>query len=219
MVISLKPVDGVPGDITADQMDVVADLAEHFSLDEVRAAYEQNLVLPYVKLDEVYEVWTRLKEAGLATANADLISDIIACPGLDYCSLANARSIPVAQALSRQFSDLALQEKLGPVRLNISGCINACGHHHVGHIGILGVDRKGEEYYQITVGGSPDEQAALGQIVGRSLPSDQVAPAIARALDCYLELRLEGEVFIDTVRRLGVDPFKHAIYEPLDAVA
>jgi sulfite reductase (NADPH) hemoprotein beta-component len=219
LVISLKPIDGVPGDITADQMDVVADLAKRFSLDEVRAAYEQNLVLPYVKLDEAYEVWLRLKAAGLATANADLISDIIACPGLDYCSLANARSIPVAQALSRQFSDLALQEKLGPVRLNISGCINACGHHHVGHIGILGVDRKGEEYYQITVGGSPDEQAALGQIVGRSLPSDQVAPAIARVLDHYLALRLEGEVFIDTVRRLGVDPFKHAIYEPLDAAA
>jgi len=219
VVISLKPVDGVPGDITADQMDVVADLAMRFSLDEVRAAYEQNLVLPYVRLDQTYELWQRLVEAGLATANADLISDIIACPGLDYCSLANARSIPVAQALSRQFSDVALQEKLGPLRLNISGCINACGHHHVGHIGILGVDRKGEEYYQITVGGSPDEQAALGQIVGRSLPADQVAPAIARALDRYLELRLEGEAFIDTVRRLGVDPFKHAIYEPLDAVA
>ena len=219
VVISLKPVDGVPGDITADQMDVVADLAKTFSMDEVRAAYEQNLVLPHVRLDQTYDLWKRLVEAGLDTPNADLISDIIACPGLDYCSLANARSIPVAQALSRQFSDLALQEKLGPVRLNISGCINACGHHHVGHIGILGVDRKGEEYYQITVGGSPDERAALGQIVGRSLPADEVAPAIARVLDHYLELRLEGEVFIDTVRRLGVDPFKHAIYEPLDAAA
>ena len=219
LVISLKPVDGVPGDITADQMEAVAALARDYSFDEVRAAYEQNLVLPYVRLDDAYYVWTKLKEAGLATANADLISDIIACPGLDYCSLANARSIPVAQALSRQFSDLALQEKLGPVRLNISGCINACGHHHVGHIGILGVDRKGEEYYQITVGGSPDEQAALGQIVGRSLPSEAVAPAIARVLDRYLELRLEGEVFIDAVRRLGVEPFKHAIYEPLDAAA
>ncbi|MFC5371080.1 nitrite/sulfite reductase [Brevundimonas faecalis] len=219
VVISLKPTDGVPGDITADQMEVVADLARRWSFDEVRASYEQNLVLPHVRLDDLHAVWTRLREAGLATPNADLATDIIACPGLDYCSLANARSIPVAQALSRQFADLDLQERLGPLRINISGCINACGHHHVGHIGVLGVDRKGEEYYQITVGGSPDEQAALGEIVGRSLPSEEVAPAVARALDRYLEVRLDGETFIDTVRRLGADPFRTAIYEPIDAVA
>lgn len=219
VVISLKPTGGVPGDITADQMEVVADLARLWSFDEVRASYEQNLVLPHVRLDDLHAVWTRLREAGLATPNADLATDIIACPGLDYCTLANARSIPVAQALSRQFADLDLQERLGPLRINISGCINACGHHHVGHIGVLGVDRKGEEYYQITVGGSPDEQAALGEIVGRSLPSEEVAPAVARALDRYLEVRLTGETFIDTVRRLGADPFRTAIYEPIDAAA
>ena len=219
LIVSLKPQGGVPGDITADQMDLVADLAERFSFDEVRAAYEQNLVLPHVRLDDTPEIWRRLAEAGLATPNADLVTDIIACPGLDYCSLANARSIPVAQALSEQLSDLDYQERLGPIRVNMSGCINACGHHHVGHIGVLGVDRKGEEYYQITVGGSADEQAALGEIVGRSLAADEVAPAVGRALDRYLEVRREGETFLQTVRRLGADPFRDAIYGAFDAVA
>ncbi len=219
VIVSLKPPAGVPGDITADQMEAVAGLARRFSFDEVRAAYEQNLVLPHVRLDDTPELWLRLAAAGLATPNADLVTDIIACPGLDYCSLANARSIPVAQALSRRLADLDLQERLGPVRINMSGCINACGHHHVGHIGVLGVDRKGEEYYQITVGGSPDEQAALGEIVGKSLCADEVAPAIARALDRYLAIRGEGERFIDTVRRVGADPFREAIYEPADATA
>ena len=218
-VISLKGVGEVPGDITAAQMELVADLAERFSFDEVRAAYEQNLVLPHVKLDDLPTVWRALHEAGLGTPNADLVTDVIACPGLDYCSLANARSIPVAQALSKRLADLDYQERVGPVRINMSGCINACGHHHVGHIGVLGVDRKGEEYYQITVGGSPDEQAALGEIVGRSLPADAVAPAIARALDRYLDIRTEGERFIDTVRRVGAEPFGQAIYEVSDAVA
>ncbi|HWW11824.1 MAG TPA: nitrite/sulfite reductase [Brevundimonas sp.] len=219
LIVSLKPQGGVPGDITADQMDLVADLAERFSFDEVRAAYEQNLVLPHVRLDDTPEIWRRLAKAGLATPNADLVTDIIACPGLDYCSLANARSIPVAQALSEQLADLDYQERLGPIRVNMSGCINACGHHHVGHIGVLGVDRKGEEYYQITVGGSADEQAALGEIVGRSLAADDVAPALKRALDRYIEVRREGETFLDAVRRLGADPFRDAIYGTLDAVA
>ncbi|NBB50930.1 nitrite/sulfite reductase [Rhizobium sp. CRIBSB] len=218
-IISLKGLGEVPGDITAAQMDVVADLAERYSFDEVRAAYEQNLVLPHVRLDDLPAVWRALVEVGLAMPNADLATDVIACPGLDYCSLANARSIPVAQALSRQLADLDYQERVGPVRINMSGCINACGHHHVGHIGVLGVDRRGEEYYQITVGGSPDEQAALGEIVGRSLPADAVAPAIGRALDRYLEIRTEGERFIDTVRRVGPAPFATAIYEVEDAVA
>jgi len=212
VIVSLKPLDGVPGDITDAQMEVVADLAQRYSFDEVRAAYEQNLVLPHVRLDDTPALWRELMAAGLATPNADLVTDIIACPGLDYCSLANARSIPVAQALSKRLADLDWQEKVGQVRINMSGCINACGHHHVGHIGVLGVDRKGEEYYQITVGGSPDERAALGEIVGRSLPADEVAPAIQRALDRYLEIRTEGERFIDTVRRLGADPFRDAIY-------
>ena len=218
-IISLKGLGEVPGDITDAQMEIVADLAERYSFDEVRAAYEQNLVLPHVKLDDLPTVWRALLAAGLATPNADLVTDVIACPGLDYCSLANARSIPVAQALSKRLADLDYQERVGPVRINMSGCINACGHHHVGHIGVLGVDRKGEEYYQITVGGSPDEQAALGQIVGRSLPADAVAPAIERALDRYLEIRNDGERFIDTVRRVGHKPFGEAIYEGLDAAA
>jgi sulfite reductase (NADPH) hemoprotein beta-component len=219
VIISLKPRGGVPGDITAAQMDGVADLAERYGFDEVRAAYEQNLVLPHVRLDDTPEIWNRLVELGLATPNADLVTDIIACPGLDYCSLANARSIPVAQALSERLADPDYQEKIGPLRVNMSGCINACGHHHVGHIGVLGVDRKGEEYYQITIGGSPDENAALGQIVGRSLASEEVAPAMQRVLDRYLEIRLDGESFIEAVRRTGVEPFKDAIYGGVDALA
>lgn len=219
VTVSLKPRGGVPGDVTADQMDGVADLAARYAFDEVRAAYEQNLVLPHVKLDDLPAVWDRLVELGLATPNAGLVTDIIACPGLDYCSLANARSIPVAQALSERLADPDFQERLGPIRVNMSGCINACGHHHVGHIGVLGVDRKGEEYYQITLGGSADETAALGEIVGRSLPGDEVAPAVERALRRYLEIRNEGEAFLDVVRRAGVEPFRQAIYEVYDAVA
>lgn len=219
VTVSLKPRGGVPGDVTADQMDGVAHLAARYAFDEVRAAYEQNLVLPHVKLDDLPAVWDRLVELGLATPNAGLVTDIIACPGLDYCSLANARSIPVAQALSERLADPDFQERLGPIRVNMSGCINACGHHHVGHIGVLGVDRKGEEYYQITLGGSADETAALGEIVGRSLPGDEVAPAVERALRRYLEIRNEGEAFLDVVRRAGVEPFRQAIYEVYDAVA
>jgi sulfite reductase (NADPH) hemoprotein beta-component len=218
VIISLKPPEGVPGDITDAQMEVVADLAQRYSFDEVRSAYEQNLVLPHVRLDETPVLWRALVAAGLGVPNAGLATDIIACPGLDYCSLANARSIPVAQALSKQLADLAYLERVGPLRINMSGCINACGHHHVGHIGVLGVDRKGEEYYQITIGGSPDETATLGEIVGRSLPADEVAPAIGRALDRYLQVRIEEERFIDTVRRLGSEPFRQAIYEGVDAV-
>jgi sulfite reductase (NADPH) hemoprotein beta-component len=212
-MISLKPTDGVPGDATAEQMDVVADLAERFSFDDVRVTYEQNLLLPHVKLDDLPEVWATLDAHGLATANAGLATDLISCPGLDYCSLANARSIPVAQALSRQLADLDLQEQIGEVRINMSGCINACGHHHVGHIGVLGVDKQGQEFYQLTLGGSPDEDAALGEIVGKSLPGDQVAPAIERVLKHYLDVRQPGERFIDTVRRLGAQAFTSAIYE------
>ncbi len=211
-VISLKPMGGVPGDATADQMDAAADIAEGFGGDDIRVAYEQNLVLPHVTLDDAPALFAALKAAGLDAANAGLATDIIACPGLDYCSLANARSIPVAQAISSRLADLDLQEAIGAVRINISGCINACGHHHVGHIGVLGVDKQGEEFYQLTVGGSPDEQAALGEIVGRSLPADEVAPAIERVLRAYLELRRPGEAFIDSVRRMGAEPFRGAIY-------
>jgi sulfite reductase (NADPH) hemoprotein beta-component len=212
-IISLKPLDGVPGDATAEQMDVVADLAARYSFDEARVTYEQNLVLPHVCLDDLPEIWAALSVSGLATPNAGLATDIISCPGLDYCSLANARSIPVAQALSRRLADLDFQEKVGEVRINMSGCINACGHHHVGHIGVLGVDKKGEEFYQITVGGSPDEQASLGEIVGKGLPAAEVPTAIERVLKLYLAIREDGERFIDTVRRAGAEPFKEAIYE------
>ena len=212
-LISLKPLDGVPGDATADQMDAVAEIAERWGFDDVRATYEQNLLLPHVKLDDLPAVFQALQAQGLATPNAGLATDLISCPGLDYCTLANARSIPVAQALSRQLADLDLQEKIGEVRINMSGCINACGHHHVGHIGVLGVDKQGQEFYQLTLGGSPDEDAALGEIVGKSLPGDEVAPAIERVLKSYLEVRQPGERFIDTVRRLGAQAFTSAIYE------
>ncbi len=213
VAVSLKPLDGVPGDATADQMDVVAGLAERFSFDQVRASYDQNLILPHVALDDLPALFAELRKAGLHTANFGLATDLISCPGLDYCSLANARSIPVAQAISRRLADQDFQEAVGDIRINMSGCINACGHHHVGHIGILGVDKQGEEFYQITLGGSPDETASIGEIVGKGLPGDQVAPAIERALKAYLGLRQDGERFIDTVRRLGVEPFKEAIYE------
>jgi sulfite reductase (NADPH) hemoprotein beta-component len=212
-LISLKPLDGVPGDATAAQMDAVAEIAERWGFDDVRATYEQNLLLPHVKLDDLPAVFAALQAQGLATPNAGLATDLISCPGLDYCTLANARSIPVAQALSRQLADLDLQEAIGEVRINMSGCINACGHHHVGHIGVLGVDKQGQEFYQLTLGGSPDEDAALGEIVGKSLPGDEVAPAIERVLKSYLEVRQPGERFIDTVRRLGAQAFTSAIYE------
>jgi len=213
VLISLKPLDGVPGDATAEQMDAVAEIAERHGFNDVRVTYEQNLLLPHVALDDLPAVFQALQAHGLATPNAGLATDLISCPGLDYCSLANARSIPVAQALSRQLADLDLQEKIGEVRINMSGCINACGHHHVGHIGVLGVDKQGQEFYQLTLGGSPDEDAALGEIVGRSLPGEEVAPAIERVLKSYLEVRNPGERFIDTVRRLGAQAFTSAIYE------
>jgi sulfite reductase (NADPH) hemoprotein beta-component len=213
VVVSLKPVDGVPGDITADQLDLVADLAERYSFDQARATYDQNLILPHVKLDDAQAVYAALDAVGLATANYGLAGDIISCPGLDYCTLANARSIPVAQSLSRQLAGAEFQDDVGDVRINISGCINACGHHHVGNIGILGVDKQGEEFYQITLGGSPDETAAIGSIVGKGLPSEAVAPAVERVLKAYLVQRSDGEKFIETVRRVGTDPFREAIYE------
>ena len=212
VVVSLKPVGGVPGDATADHLDLVADLSERFSFGQARAAYDQNLILPHVRLDEAPALFRALADAGLATANSGLAGDIIACPGLDYCSLANARSIPIAQALSQRLADPAFQAEVGPVRINISGCINACGHHHVGHIGILGVDKQGEEFYQITLGGSADETASIGTIVGKGLAGGDVAPAVERALQAYLAIRNPGEAFIDTVRRLGTEPFKEAIY-------
>ena len=211
--ISLKPIGGVPGDATDTQMDVIADLAENHSLDEVRVTHEQNLVLPHVKLDDVKAVYDALAAHELATANLGLISDQIACPGLDYCNLANARSIPLAQEISERFSDLDRQYDIGELKIKISGCINACGHHHVGHIGILGVDKKGTEFYQISLGGAADENAAIGQITGRAFTEEDIVDAIETVVTTYTDLRADGERFIDTYNRLGMAPFKERLYD------
>jgi len=212
VTISLKPDGGIPGDATAGQMEAVADLADTYSLGEIRVSHAQNLVLPNVRRSDLPVLWDRLAEQGLATANIGLVGDIIACPGLDYCSLANARAIPVAQRLSARFADPARQQQIGELGIKISGCINACGHHHVGHIGILGVDKKGEEFYQITLGGSADENASIGEIVGPAFSSDQVVDAVEQIVDTYLAHRKEGERFIDAYRRLGQAPFKEKLY-------
>jgi sulfite reductase (NADPH) hemoprotein beta-component len=210
--ISLKPVGGIPGDASSAQIDAMADLAERYSFDQLRVTHAQNIVLPHVAKRDLHAVWQALREAELADANLDLISDIIACPGLDYCSLANARSIPVAQKIARRFASLDRQRDLGELKLKISGCINACGHHHAGHIGILGVDRKGTENYQLLLGGSGAEDVSLGKITGPGFDEDGIVDAVERVTDKYVELREAGERFLDTYRRVGFDPFKEAIY-------
>ncbi|WP_422055610.1 nitrite/sulfite reductase [Sphingomonas sp.] len=210
--ISLKPVGGIPGDASSAQIDAMADLAERYSFDELRVTHAQNIVLPHVRKADLYAVWQKLVEVELADANLDLISDIIACPGLDYCSLANARSIPVAQKIATRFADLGRQRELGELKLKISGCINACGHHHAGHIGILGVDKKGVENYQLSFGGSGAEDVSLGQITGPGFSEDGVVDAVEKATDVYLAQRQDGERFVDTYRRIGMAPFKEAIY-------
>jgi sulfite reductase (NADPH) hemoprotein beta-component len=214
VTISLKTIGATPGDAAAEQMEAVADLAEAFSFDEARVTHEQNLVLPHVKKDDLHTVWLALKGLDLATPNAGLVSDIIACPGLDYCNLANARSIPVAQAVAQKFADMDRAEEIGNITINISGCINACGHHHVGHIGILGVDKKGQEYFQISFGGRADEKAAIGEIAGKGLEAAEIPDAFDRVMRRYLELRKDkSERFIDVLERLGDQPFKDALYE------
>jgi sulfite reductase (NADPH) hemoprotein beta-component len=210
--ISLKPIGGIPGDASSAQIDVMAELAETYSFDELRVTHAQNIVLPHVAKRDLYAVWQALNAAELANANLDLISDIIACPGLDYCSLANARSIPVAQKIATRFADPERQRDLGELKLKISGCINACGHHHAGHIGILGVDRKGVENYQLTLGGSGAQDVSIGKITGPGFDEDGIVDAVERATDKYKELRDPGERFVDTYRRVGMDPFKEAIY-------
>jgi len=210
--VSLKTPGETPGDMTAEQMEVAASLAERFSLDDIRVHYTQNLILPHVRLDDLPAVHAELAQAGLATPNIDLVTDIIACPGLDYCALANARAIPIAQQIARRFADDERAELIGELKIKISGCINACGHHHVGHIGILGVDKKGEEFYQLTLGGSGGEDAALGGMLGPALPANRVAEAVEQMVDVYLRERQDGERFLDTYRRTGVAPFKEAVY-------
>ncbi len=210
VTVSLKPVGGIPGDATADQIDLVADLAERFSFDELRVTHAQNLVLPHVRMADLPAVWAALDAAGLAEPNLDLATDIIACPGLDYCSLANARSIPLAQKLSARLAPI--QHDLGELKMKISGCINACGHHHAGHIGILGVDKKGTENYQLSFGGSGAEDVSLAKITGPGFDEDGVVDAVERATETYRRLRDPGERFLDTYRRVGMQPFKEAIY-------
>jgi len=210
--ISLKAPGATPGDASAEQMEAVADLAEHYGLSDIRVTHEQNLVLPHVKLDDVPAVHRGLQAVALATSNISLISDIIACPGLDYCALANARAIPVAQSIQDRFADPDRAEDVGELKIKISGCINACGHHHVGHIGVLGVDKKGEEFYQLSLGGSGAEDASLAAILGPALPADKVADAVDKLVETYLSMRTDGERFLDTFRRAGMAPFKEAVY-------
>ncbi|WP_434733914.1 nitrite/sulfite reductase [Rhizobium sp. YTUHZ044] len=213
VTISLKPIGGIPGDATDAQMGAIADLAEEYAFDEIRVSHEQNLILPHVALADLEAVYRGLVAINLAEANAGLITDIIACPGLDYCALANARSIPVAQEISRRFGSPERQAEIGELKIKISGCINACGHHHVGHIGLLGVEKKGAELYQITLGGSGDEHTSIGEIIGRGFEPDRVTDAIETIVDTYLGLRLDpSETFLAAYRRVGPQPFKDALY-------
>ncbi|MGO1161237.1 nitrite/sulfite reductase [Brucella pseudogrignonensis] len=220
VTISLKPIGGIPGDASAEQMELVADIAQTYSCDEIRVSHEQNLVLPHVAKADLPAVYDLLQSDGLVTANAGLITDIIACPGLDYCALANARSIPVAQRISERFGNQQRQLEIGDLKIKISGCINACGHHHVGHIGILGVEKKGEELYQITLGGSADEYTSIGDITGRGFSSEEVVDAIETVVDTYLGLREHAdESFIAAYRRVGMEPFKRALYGEVNRAA
>ena len=212
--VSLKPHGGIPGDASADQMDAVADLAERYGFGEIRISHKQNLILPDVPKADLHALWLSLDGWGLGTANAGRISDIIACPGLDYCNLANARSIPIAQRISERFADLRREREIGDLSLNISGCINACAHHHVANIGILGVDKRGTEFYQITLGGRADEDAAIGSIIGPAFNEWQIADAVETIVDVFLQHRAAGERFIDTYQRIGPEPFKEMLYAP-----
>ena len=217
--ISLKAPGLPPGDMTADTMDAVADLADRYSLDEIRVNHRQNLSFVDVRQLDLFTLWKELKLLDLATPNIQTVSDIICCPGLDYCNLANSRSIPVAQDLSRHFVDVDHLALVGDFTINISGCMNACGHHHVGNIGILGVNKRGREYFQLTLGGSSDENASLGDRLGRALPQDEVPAAVETIVDTYLAIRLDGERFLDTYRRAGIEPFREAVYNPVQARA
>ena len=210
--VSLKAPGIAPGDVTSTQMEAIADLADQFSFGEIRTTHEQNLVLADVKQDDLYELWQGLKQQNLATPNIGTVHDMICCPGLDFCSLANASSIPIAKAINERFDDYDYLYDLGEIKLKMSGCMNACGHHHVGHIGILGVEKHGQEWYQVTLGGSAANDAALGDRLGRALAKDEIVNCIETILNVYLEQRLENETFLTTYRRLGMDPFKERVY-------
>jgi len=212
--LSLKKTGIPPGDATDSQMHTVADLSDEFSMGEIRTTHEQNVVFADVKQEDLYDLWQKLVEVGFASPNIGTLQDIICCPGLDFCALANARSIPIAEKVGQYFDDMDYLYDLGELKLKISGCINACGHHHVGHIGVLGVDKKGVEHYQLTLGGDATETASVGRIVGRALSQDEVVPALDKIIGKYLEIREEEERFLDTYRRVGHEPFK-AVYENL----
>ena len=217
--LSLKAHGEAPGDMTCEQMSAVADLADRYSFGQVRATHDQNLLLADVRQNDLQELWRALDRERLATPNIGTLTDMICCPGLDFCSLANAGSIPVAKQIHAHFDDLDYLYDLGEIQIKMSGCMNACGHHHVGHIGILGVDKHGEEWYQITLGGSASEQAALGEVIGPSVPQAEVAATLQKIIDVYVEHRFEEERFIDTVRRIGVDPFRERVYAPAHQAA
>ena len=219
VTISLKPVGGAPGDATSDQMRAVADLADRYSFGEIRVSHHQNLILPHVRKDDLHALWQALAAHDLATANVGLVTDIICCPGMDYCSLATARSIPIAQSIAERFAASGREAEIGELNIKISGCINACGHHHVGHIGILGLEKSGAESYQLTLGGDATLNAAVGERLGPGLAAEDVPEAIERIVGVYLGERQPGESFIDAVRRLGLAPFKAAFQEVADAVA
>jgi sulfite reductase (NADPH) hemoprotein beta-component len=212
VTLSLKKTGVPPGDATAEQMDGVADLAERFSAGEIRVSHEQNLVLPHVARKDLPALWEGARALGLATPNIGLLTDLVCCPGGDFCSLANARSIPVAAAIQQRFDDLDYQFDLGPLELNMSGCVNACGHHHIGHIGILGVDKNNEEWYQVTIGGREGARGALGKVIGPSFAAGQIPDVIQRLVEVYLAARHVGETFIDAVERIGLEPFKARVY-------
>jgi sulfite reductase (NADPH) hemoprotein beta-component len=212
VTLSLKPTGTAPGDVSDKQLDSIADLAERYSFGEVRNSHNQNIILADVEQTQLFSLWGELRENGFATPNIGLLTDIICCPGGDFCSLANAKSIPIAEAIQRRFNDLDYLFDLGAIDLNISGCMNACGHHHVGHIGILGVDKKGQEFYQVSLGGSSGRDANLAQILGPSFAEAEMADVIDKIIKVYVENRSEEESFLDTFRRIGVDPFKERVY-------
>ena len=216
VTLSLKKTGVPPGDLTAGQMDAVADLADRYSFGELRVTHEQNLVLAHVLQSDLHALWGELKALGLATPNVGLLTDIVCCPGGDFCSLANARSIPIAEAIQRRFDDLDYLHDLGDLELNISGCMNACGHHHVGHIGILGVDKNGSEWYQVTLGGAQGSAASLGKVIGPSFAADEMPDVIERIVDVYVERRHPGESFIEAVSRLGIEPFRERVHATAD---
>jgi sulfite reductase (NADPH) hemoprotein beta-component len=217
VTLSLKPHGKPPGDISSEQMHVVADLADAYSFGELRASHEQNLILADVKLSDLFAIWEKARVAGLATPNIGLLTDMICCPGGDFCSLANAKSIPIAEAIQMQFDNLDYLHDIGDLELNISGCMNACGHHHVGHIGILGVDKDGSEWYQVTIGGKQGNDASIGTVIGPSFSADEMPGVVQRLIEVYLKERTDEERFIDTVRRLGIAPFKAHVYAEKEA--